>query len=81
MLPLLDGILPESLDPTIKHLVNFLVLAHLLAFFIFIILLVRSFTKSSSDNFRDQVKQFEKSAKADQNKKKKNLKEEWISVN
>jgi len=75
-MPVLDSILPETLDPTVKHVINFLVIFHLLAFFVFVYLLARSLTKSSSDTFRDQVKDFEKKTKADQNKKKKDLKEE-----
>lgn len=51
-MPLLDSILPDTLNPMVKNLVNFLVIVHLAVFFIFIILLVRSFTKGPDDHFR-----------------------------
>jgi len=50
---LIDFILPESLDPTVKLIVNILVGVHLAAFFCYLILLARSFTKKPSDKIRN----------------------------
>lgn len=61
-MPVLNHILPDTLSPGVKNLINFLVIAHVLVFFIFIILLVRSFMKGPSDHFRDQVTGLEKQA-------------------
>lgn len=44
-MPILDHILPDTLDPMLKHAINGLVIFHLLAFIAFIVLLVRSFMK------------------------------------
>lgn len=59
-MPFLDFVLPDTLSPFVKNTINLLVGFHLLAFFIFIVLLVRSFKKSPEDNFREQYANFEK---------------------
>ena len=71
-MPLLDSILPSDLNPMVKHLINGLVGFHIIVFLIFIYLLVRSFNKTPTDNFRDQYDKFEKQTN------KKNVKQEWI---
>ena len=58
-MPFLDYVLPTTLDPMVKHLINFLVGFHLLAFLVFIVLLVRSFRKSPEDSFREQCQSLE----------------------
>ncbi|CDW73167.1 UNKNOWN [Stylonychia lemnae] len=74
-MPFLDYVLPDTLSPFVKNLINGLVGFHLLAFVIFIILLVRSFNKTPEDNFREQYQSFEKKTAA-ANPKKKNLKDD-----
>ncbi len=59
----MDYVLPESLDPMVKTMINFLVGFHLLAFLIFIVLLARSFKKSPEDNFREQYQTMEQKVK------------------
>ena len=49
---LIDFILPDSLDPTVKLIVNVLVGVHLAAFFCYVILLARSFGKKPQDWIR-----------------------------
>ena len=44
-MPILDSILPQTLHPMVKHAINGLVIFHVLAFLVFVILLVRSFMK------------------------------------
>jgi len=52
---LIDFILPSSLDPTVKLIINILVGVHLAAFLCYIVLLVRSFGKKPSDRIRSFV--------------------------
>jgi preprotein translocase subunit SecY len=55
----MDMIIPESVDPTIRLIINILVGVHLLAFFTYVWLLMRSSNKTQADEFRDQYKQME----------------------
>lgn len=41
--------LPESLNPTLALFINGLVLVHILAFAIYVIMLMRSFTKGNTE--------------------------------
>jgi len=63
-MPFLDYVLPETLSPFVRNLINLLVGCHLFAFLAFIVLLVRSFNKTPEDNFRDQYQNFEKKTAA-----------------
>jgi hypothetical protein len=56
---ILDFILPKDLDPTLKLVVNMLVLVHILVFFCYIFLLARSFGKKPQDRIRDFAEQHE----------------------
>jgi hypothetical protein len=59
-MPFMDMIIPESVDPTIRLVINALVGVHILAFLIYVWLLLRSSNKSEADVFRDQYKNLEK---------------------
>jgi hypothetical protein len=50
-------------DPTIRTVINVLVGVHLLAFLLYIYLLVRSSKKTSADAFREQYKTLEQKQK------------------
>jgi hypothetical protein len=45
-MPFMDMIIPSSVDPTIRLVINILVGVHLLAFFIYVWLLMRSSNKT-----------------------------------
>jgi len=49
----IDFILPDTLDPAIKLIVNILVGLHLFAFIIYLSLLVRSFGQKPEDKIKD----------------------------
>lgn len=70
-MPFLDYVLPETLDPMVKTLINFLVGFHLLAFLVFIVLLARSFKKTPEDNFREQYSSMEEKVKKQNQKNNK----------
>ena len=57
---LLDSILPPTLDPTLKMVINILVIVHLLAFFCYLTFLVMSFRKTADDDFKDDYNQYKK---------------------
>ena len=57
---LIDFILPDSLDPTLKLIVNLLVGVHLLAFICYIVLLARSFGTKPEDHFQQKVNKLTK---------------------
>jgi hypothetical protein len=61
-MPFMDIVIPESVDPTIRLVINILVGVHLLAFFLYIFLLCRSTKRTEADEFRDQYKQMEAKA-------------------
>jgi hypothetical protein len=71
-MPILDSVLPSTIDPTMRHVINGLVGIHLCVFFLFIVLLCRSFMKGPQDHFKDQVGKMERNS----NTQKKNLKED-----
>jgi hypothetical protein len=48
---LLDAILPPTLDPNVKLMINILVGLHLLAFVVWMVYLCKSLGKSQTDNF------------------------------
>jgi hypothetical protein len=62
-MPFLDSVIPTSVDPTIRTVINVLVGVHLLAFLLYIYLLVRSSKKTSADAFREQYKTLEQKQK------------------
>ncbi len=62
MLPIMNGVLPSTMDPMVVNLINTLVLVHVIALCCYIFLLVRSFTKTPADNFRDRYDDFAKKA-------------------
>jgi hypothetical protein len=59
----MDYVIPASVDPTVRLIINILVGLHLLAFLAYVFLLFRSSTKSSTDQFRDQYKNLQAQAK------------------
>lgn len=61
-MPFLDSVLPATVDPFIRNVINVLVGIHIAAFLLYVVLLVRSSQKSQTDEFRDQYKNFEKAA-------------------
>ena len=69
-MPFLDSILPATLDPMVKHVINFLVGVHLIVFLVFVYLLCKSLRKSPQDNFREQYQKMEKKVEAKKNKNK-----------
>lgn len=58
-MPFLDSIIPPSVDPFIRNVINVLVGIHIFAFLLYVYLLVRSSKKSSTDEFRDQYRNLE----------------------
>ena len=58
-MPFMDMIIPASVDPTIRLIINILVGVHLLAFFLYVWLLMRSTNKTQVDDFREQYGKME----------------------
>jgi hypothetical protein len=58
-MPFMDMIIPSSVDPTIRLVINILVGVHLLAFFLYIWLLMRTSSKTQADDFREQYSKME----------------------
>jgi hypothetical protein len=59
----MDAIIPASVDPTVRLVINVLVGVHLLAFLAYVFLLFRSTNKSSTDQFREQYKNLQAQTK------------------
>lgn len=59
-MPILDSILPNTLDPMMKNVVNGLVIVHLMLFVLFVIMVCRSFFRGPTDHFKEQVGHMEK---------------------
>lgn len=64
-MPILDFILPPTLDPTLKMVINALAAVHIFAFLLYIYLLVRSSKSSPADQFRKQYQTMEAKAKVE----------------
>lgn len=52
-MPFMDSVIPESVDPTIRLVINILVGVHIGAFLLYIFLLMRSTKRTEADEFRD----------------------------
>ena len=65
-MPFLDAIIPESVDPFVRNIINVLVGIHILAFLLYVYLLVRSSKKSPTDDFKEQYRTLEAKAAAKQ---------------
>ena len=61
-MPFLDSIIPSSVDPTIRTVINVLVGVHILAFLLYVYLLFRSTNKTQTDQFKEQYQKLEKNA-------------------
>jgi len=61
-MPFMDIVIPSSVDPTIRLIINILVGVHLFAFFVYVYLLFRSSNRTQADEFRDQYKNMEQKA-------------------
>ncbi len=48
-MPLLDSILPPDTDPTLRHIMNGLLIFHIIAFLFYMFLLTRSFLKKNDN--------------------------------
>jgi hypothetical protein len=67
-MPVLDKILPENLDPFVRNLINGLVFVHIAAFLLWVYLVMRSSTKTQTEEFRDQFRKLEREVKHKQGK-------------
>ncbi len=65
-MPFMDSVIPESVDPSIRLVINILVGLHIAAFLLYIFLLMRSTKRTEADEFRDQYKNMELKAKQKQ---------------
>ena len=65
-MPFMDSVIPESVDPTIRLVINILVGVHIGAFLLYIFLLMRSTKRTEADEFREQYKNMELKAKQKQ---------------
>lgn len=61
-MPILDAILPPSIDPFVRNVINVLVGIHIAAFLLYIYLLTRSSMKTQADEFKEGYKKMEASA-------------------
>ena len=59
----MDSIIPASVDPTIRLIINILVGFHIVAFLVYVWLLMRSSNKTQVDQFREQYKQMDAAIK------------------
>jgi cbb3-type cytochrome oxidase subunit 3 len=62
----MDLVIPASVDPTIRLIINILVGVHIFAFLAYVYLLLRSSNRTQADEFRDQYKNMETKAKQKQ---------------
>ena len=69
-MPFMDMVIPATVDPTIRLIINILVGVHIFAFFAYVYLLMRSSKRTQADEFRDQYKNMEAKAKQKQSQGK-----------
>lgn len=58
-MPFLDSILPPTLDPFVRNIINVLVGVHILAFLVWVYLVTRSVNKTQTQEFREQYQKLE----------------------
>lgn len=59
----MDSVIPATVDPTIRLVINLLVGLHILAFIVYVWLLLRSSNKTQVDTFREQYQKMDAAAK------------------
>lgn len=64
-MPFLDSILPATVDPFVRNIINVLVGVHILAFLAWVYLVTRSAKKTSTEEFREQYQQLQAKANAE----------------
>jgi len=62
-MPFMDMVIPATVDPTIRLIINILVGVHIFAFLAYVYLLLRSSKRTEADEFRDQYKNMQAKAK------------------